>query len=55
MAQAEADAASVAEMEALMSSMPELSTPPLSERLRQQAIPPAPPPPPRLPPRRERR
>ena len=54
-AQAEADAASVAEMEALMSSMPELSTPPLSERLRQQAIPPAPPPPPRLPPRRERR
>jgi hypothetical protein len=43
-AQAEADAASVAEMETLMSSMPELSTPPLSERLRQSAVPPPPPP-----------
>ena len=43
--QAEADAASVAEMEALVSSLPELSTPPLSERLRHQAIPPPPPPP----------
>ena len=42
-AQAEADAASVAEMETLMSSMPELSTPPLSERLRQSAVPPPPP------------
>lgn len=42
-AQAEADAASVAEMETLMSTMPELSTPPLSERLRQSAVPPPPP------------
>jgi hypothetical protein len=51
-AQAEADAASVAEMEALLGSMPELTgAPTLSERLGRTAIPPLPvgvsPPPPR--------